>query len=83
MFQQYFVYYDGRFAGTVMALSESSAKDKGAQLVGAPTPSLWQFAQVVTIAVSIYTLQPADTGNSVSIFGWIANCLIRECPRCQ
>ena len=34
MFHQYFVYYDGRFAGTVMALSENSARDKGAQLVG-------------------------------------------------
>jgi len=34
MFHQYFVYYDGRFAGTVMALSEQSAKDKGCQLVG-------------------------------------------------
>jgi len=34
MFNQYFVYYDGRFVGTVMALSESSAKDKGCQLVG-------------------------------------------------
>jgi hypothetical protein len=34
MFRQYFVYYDGRFAGTVMALSEQSARDKGAQMVG-------------------------------------------------
>jgi hypothetical protein len=34
MFHQYFVYYDGQFAGTVMALSESSAMDKGCQLVG-------------------------------------------------
>ena len=34
MFRQYFVYYDGRFVGTVMALSESSAMDKGCQLVG-------------------------------------------------
>jgi hypothetical protein len=34
MFNQYFVYYDGQFVGTVMALSESSAKDKGCQLVG-------------------------------------------------
>ena len=34
MFQQYFVYYDGQFAGTVMALSESSAMDKGCQMVG-------------------------------------------------
>ena len=34
MFKQYFVYYDGRFAGTVMALSEQSARDKGAQMVG-------------------------------------------------
>jgi hypothetical protein len=34
MFNQYFVYYDGRFAGTVMALSENSAREKGCQLVG-------------------------------------------------
>ena len=34
MFHQYFVYYDGRFKGTVMALSEQSARDKGAQLCG-------------------------------------------------
>ena len=34
MFRQYFVYYDGQFVGTVMALSESSAMDKGCQLVG-------------------------------------------------
>jgi hypothetical protein len=34
MFREYFVYYDGRFAGTVMAMSENSARDKGAQLVG-------------------------------------------------
>ena len=34
MFHQYFVYYDGRFAGTVMALTEQSARDKGAQMVG-------------------------------------------------
>jgi len=34
MFKQYFVYYDGRFVGTVMALSEQSAKDKGAQMCG-------------------------------------------------
>jgi hypothetical protein len=34
MFNQYFVYYDGQFKGTVMALSEQSAKDKGCQLVG-------------------------------------------------
>jgi len=32
MFKQYFVYYDGRFVGTVMALNEQSAKDKGAQM---------------------------------------------------
>jgi len=35
MFHQYFVYYDGQFQGTVMALSEQSARDKGAQLAGA------------------------------------------------
>lgn len=29
MFNQYFVYYDGRFVGTVMAMSENSAKEKG------------------------------------------------------
>jgi len=34
MFRQYFVYYDGRFQGTVMALSEQSALDKGCQMVG-------------------------------------------------
>jgi len=34
MFRQYFVYYDGQFQGTVMALSEGSARDKGAQLCG-------------------------------------------------
>ena len=34
MFHQYFVYYDGRFAGTVMALNENSAREKGCQLVG-------------------------------------------------
>lgn len=34
MFHQYFVYYDGQFQGTVMALSEQSAHDKGCQLVG-------------------------------------------------
>jgi len=34
MFRQYFVYYDGCFVGTVMALSEQSAKDKGAQMCG-------------------------------------------------
>jgi hypothetical protein len=34
MFRQYFVYYDGQFVGTVMALSENSALDKGCQLVG-------------------------------------------------
>lgn len=34
MFHQYFVYYDGQFAGTVMALSEQSARDKGCQMVG-------------------------------------------------
>ena len=34
MFNQYFVYYDGRFVGTVMALSENSARDKGCQLAG-------------------------------------------------
>ena len=34
MFHQYFVYYDGRFVGTVMALHERSAHDKGCQLVG-------------------------------------------------
>jgi len=34
MFNQYFVYYDGRFVGTVMALHEQSAHDKGCQLVG-------------------------------------------------
>jgi hypothetical protein len=34
MFHQYFVYYDGQFQGTVMALSEQSAFDKGCQLVG-------------------------------------------------
>ena len=34
MFNQYFVYYDGRFVGTVMALSENSAQEKGCQLVG-------------------------------------------------
>jgi hypothetical protein len=34
VFHQYFVYYDGQFAGTVMALTESSARDKGCQLVG-------------------------------------------------
>ena len=31
---QYFVYYDGRFQGTVMALSEQSAKQKAGQMVG-------------------------------------------------
>ena len=34
MFYQYRVYYDGQFQGTVMALSEQSAKDKGCQLAG-------------------------------------------------
>ena len=34
MFHQYFVYYDGRFVGTVMALHEKSAHDKGCQMVG-------------------------------------------------
>jgi hypothetical protein len=34
MFHQYFVYYDGQFQGTVMALSEQSARDKGCQMVG-------------------------------------------------
>jgi len=34
MFNQYFVYYDGRFKGTVMAINERSAKDKGCQMVG-------------------------------------------------
>jgi len=34
MFNQYFVYYDGRFIGTVMALTEQSARDKGGQLAG-------------------------------------------------
>ena len=34
MFYQYFVYYDGQFVGTVMALSQQSALDKGCQLVG-------------------------------------------------
>ena len=34
MFHQYFVYYDGQFQGTVMALSEQSAHDKGCQMVG-------------------------------------------------
>ena len=34
MFRQYFVYYDGQFQGTVMALSESSARDKACQLAG-------------------------------------------------
>lgn len=37
MFNQYFVYYDGRFVGTVMALSEQSAKDKGAILASKVT----------------------------------------------
>lgn len=34
MFHQYFVYYDGRFVGTVMALHEQSARDKGCQMCG-------------------------------------------------
>jgi hypothetical protein len=34
MFHQYSVYYDGKFQGNVMALSEHSALDKGCQLVG-------------------------------------------------
>jgi len=34
MFNQYFVYYDGRFVGTVMALTEGSAFEKGCQMVG-------------------------------------------------
>ena len=34
MFHQYFVYYDGQFQGTVMALSDTSARDKGCQMCG-------------------------------------------------
>jgi hypothetical protein len=34
MFHQYFVYYDGQFQGTVMALSEQSAYEKGCQMAG-------------------------------------------------
>jgi hypothetical protein len=34
MFHQYAVYYDGRYVGTVTALSHGSAVDKGCQLVG-------------------------------------------------
>jgi len=34
MFHQYFVYYDGQFQGTVMALHEQSALEKGCQLCG-------------------------------------------------
>jgi len=34
MFHQYSVFYNGRFQGKVMALSEQSALDKGCQLVG-------------------------------------------------
>jgi hypothetical protein len=34
MFHRYAVYYDGRYVGTVNALSYSSAVDKGCQLVG-------------------------------------------------
>jgi hypothetical protein len=34
MFYRYRVYYDGQFMGTVMALHENSAHEKGCQMVG-------------------------------------------------
>ena len=34
MFQQYYVYYDRKFQGTVVALSEQSALDKGCRMAG-------------------------------------------------